>query len=276
MRCLLLTQFPWIAERLARVLRANGCRVVAIAAPVSRHFPWPDFIYDVRPTFLQKAELDFFLKRTEAEALLCWCFPWKISAVGLQIPEFGCVNLHPSLLPKYRGPSPLAWALRNGDREIGVTWHRMTPAFDAGPILTQATFPVSDADSDIMTIGAKVDELGEQLLPEVLCKLAVRDPGTAQCERSATTAPLFSKDEYGVIDWTRSAREIHNQVRAWSCSGMMQTLTAPIGLVDGRWVLIEETSLVQQADSVAAVTTADGRLWVTRVSELCGRGGRRG
>ena len=74
-------------------------------------------------------------------------FPWKIPADALAVPRHGIVNGHPSLLPRYRGPSPVSWAIRNGETEIGFTFHYMDAELDTGGILAQATIPLGDEHS---------------------------------------------------------------------------------------------------------------------------------
>ena len=64
-------------------------------------------------------------------------FPWKVPADALAVPKLGWLNGHPSLLPRHRGPVPLAWAIRNGDEDFGITFHRMDAELDTGPILAQ-------------------------------------------------------------------------------------------------------------------------------------------
>src|ERR687896_463080 len=73
-------------------------------------------------------------------------FPWRIPADVLALPRLGAINLHPALLPRYRGPAAVEWALRNGDAEMGFTVHRLSPDFDTGPILAQARIPIADED----------------------------------------------------------------------------------------------------------------------------------
>ena len=70
--------------------------------------------------------------RSSPDLALCLGFPWKLTPEMLSVPRLGVVNTHPSLLPRYRGPNPVAWAIRNGDTEIGMTFHRMDPELDTG------------------------------------------------------------------------------------------------------------------------------------------------
>ena len=85
-----------------------------------------------------KLELESLLRAYEPDVVVCWGFAWKIPPEALTVPRLGSVNLHPALLPRHRGPIPMAWALREGDTHFGLTWHRMDADFDTGPILAQA------------------------------------------------------------------------------------------------------------------------------------------
>lgn len=130
----------------------------------------------------------------------------------LDYPRLGCINVHSSLLPKYRGSAPIHWAILNGDQESGVTIMKMVLALDAGDILAQRATPI-DPDETVEDLHDRLADLGAQLLPETVEKLA---NGTAvaipQAEDQVTLAPMLSR-ALSPMDWTRPARELHNQVR---------------------------------------------------------------
>lgn len=94
------------------------------------------------------------------DLIVASCFPWKLPAIILNLPRFGCINVHPSLLPVGRGPEPVFWTLRRGDRETGTTIHLMDEGLDSGPILSQARFAVPsgirapDLERQLATLGA--------------------------------------------------------------------------------------------------------------------------
>ena len=140
-------------------------------------------------------------------------FPWRIPSEVLALPRLGAINMHPALLPRYRGPAAIEWALRNGDAETGFTVHRLSPDFDTGPILAQVRIPIADED-DIDSLMAKFGSLLPGLLGQALERVARGDPGEAQDEAEATYAGLF-EEEWRIIDWSQPARTIHNQVRSW-------------------------------------------------------------
>jgi methionyl-tRNA formyltransferase len=130
----------------------------------------------------------------------------------LDAPRYGCINVHASLLPKYRGGAPIHRAVIDGERETGITIMNMVPELDAGDILRQRAIPIDDRDH-AGSLHDKLSRLGAELLLETLPDLlAGRIQPVPQDHRRATYAPnIRREDEW--IDWRRSAREIYNQVR---------------------------------------------------------------
>ncbi len=130
----------------------------------------------------------------------------------LNYPAKGCINVHSSLLPKYRGAAPINWAILNGDTDSGVTIMHMATELDAGDIISQVTTPI-DPNETVEALHDRLAELGAQLLVKTVAKIeagtAVRIPqDTAQ----VTFAPMLSR-ELSPMDWTRPARALHDQVR---------------------------------------------------------------
>ncbi len=132
----------------------------------------------------------------------------------LSIPPRGYLNIHPSLLPLYRGPMPVAGAILAGDTETGVTIMKLTPGMDSGPILAQATVPLL-ADARTGPLTAQLFELGAQLLLEVLPRYAANQLVLReQDHRQATVTRLLTKED-GRIDWTLPAVIIERSIRAY-------------------------------------------------------------
>lgn len=126
--------------------------------------------------------------------------------------RLGGINLHGSLLPRYRGAAPVQWAVLNGDAMTGNTVIQMTPGLDAGPILGQQQTPI-DPDETAGELEERLSLLGAELVVDVAAQLAAGTAaGTPQDKSLATRAPRLSKSD-GLIDWSRSAAEIKNQVR---------------------------------------------------------------
>ncbi|MGN8874365.1 methionyl-tRNA formyltransferase [Pseudoflavonifractor sp. HCP28S3_F10] len=133
----------------------------------------------------------------------------------LNYPAKGCINVHSSLLPRYRGAAPINWAILNGDEETGVTIMHMAHDLDAGDIIDQVRTPI-DPDEDAETLYGRLAGLGGELLLRVVEELGA---GTArripQDPVQVTLAPMLSR-ELSPVDWSRSARQIHDQVRGLS------------------------------------------------------------
>ena len=136
-----------------------------------------------------------------------------LASETLEIAPFGGINLHASLLPKYRGAAPINWALYHGETETGVTIIHMTPRVDAGPAIAQAKTLIG-ADETAAELEPRLAELGA---PAVVAAIDALEHGTAraieQNPAEATRAPRLKK-ELALVDWSRSAKAIKNQIRA--------------------------------------------------------------
>ena len=130
----------------------------------------------------------------------------------LALPPEGCINVHSSLLPKYRGAAPINWAILNGERVTGVTIQRMVHDMDAGDILLQRAVKIGKTE-DAAALYDRLAQLGGELAVEAVAQIQA---GTAvytpQDHTQATLAPMLSK-AMSPVDWTRSAQEIFNQIR---------------------------------------------------------------
>ena len=211
-----------------------------------------------------KHGLERLVRAYEPDLLTCWGFPWKIPQAALDVPRLGSINHHPALLPRHRGPIPLAWALREGDAEWGSTWHRMDAELDTGNVLAQTTIPIGDDDVDIADFGPRLLAAGVEMLPRALERVAAGDPGDAQPDEGASWAGHFVDDEYARVDWTQTARQIHNQVRAWHLTFGMSGLRAPVAELDGEEVVLLQTRLTDPGGDARRVECADGPIWVVQ------------
>lgn len=139
-----------------------------------------------------------------------------LSADTLAIPPLGGINLHGSLLPKYRGAAPINWAIYHGDAETGVTVLHMTARLDSGPCLVQRRTAIG-LDEDAVQLERRLSQIGVDAVHEALGMIAQWDGqsplGTPQDPTAATKARRLKKTD-GEVDWTRSAGQIANQVRA--------------------------------------------------------------
>lgn len=133
----------------------------------------------------------------------------------LDLPPLGCVNVHASLLPKYRGAAPIQWAILHDDRETGVTLMKMDAGLDTGPILAQAVTPIH-AEDDAQTLHDRLAALGARLLVETLPRFAAGQvTPRPQPAAGGSYARKITKAD-GRIDWTKPARALWNQVRAFT------------------------------------------------------------
>jgi methionyl-tRNA formyltransferase len=135
--------------------------------------------------------------------------PWL-----LQIPRLGCINVHASLLPGYRGAAPINWAIANGERQTGVTIMQMDAGMDTGPMLARSRIAIGEMET-APELSARLAELGAALLSETLPKIE-RGEMTAepQNDDEASYAPLLKRED-GQLDWRWTATEVSNRVRAF-------------------------------------------------------------
>ncbi len=195
-----------------------------------------------------------------------------LPAETLELPPLGCLNVHPSLLPRHRGPSPVPSAILAGDQDTGVTLIRLDHGMDSGPIIAQQSTPVEEAE----TAGALTDRLfrvGADLLLETLPGWASGEVRPRPQDESRATVSRLLKREDGEIDWSRPAIEIWRQVRA------MQPWPGTFTTWKGRSLKIIEArptdaavtagrapGLVVASDgSSIGVATADGVLKIERL-----------
>jgi methionyl-tRNA formyltransferase len=143
----------------------------------------------------------------------------------LELPRFGCLNVHTSLLPKYRGAGPIQWAIANGETETGVTVMKMDAGLDTGPIISQRRTPILPED-DSAALHDRLAALGAELLAETVpAYVAGKIQPQPQPAEGASHAPKIKKED-GRIDWTLPARTIRNRLRAFTpWPGAFTTLT---------------------------------------------------
>ena len=156
------------------------------------------------------------------------------------MPKLAAINGHPSLLPHYRGPSPVSWAIRNGETEIGYTWHRMDAELDTGPILAQGSVTLEDEHS-WEELEPKLVPVVVELLTDALARVEVGDPGDPQ-ERGAGDYFPFFGDDYVWIDPSSSRAEVYRQVKAWRFASATDGLRGALAELDGETVRVLRTS----------------------------------
>ncbi len=266
-RIVLISQIPRAVHGLDELLRALGHEPVALLAAQMPFVPAraAEFAELVtgRPPHLDllvpssRARMAPLLVSADPDLTICLAFPWKIPADALAVPRHGALNVHPSLLPRHRGPIPVAWTLREGDAELGTTIHYMDAELDTGPILAQATAPLGDGET-VDTLIGKMAGLVAELLPRALARVTAGDPGDPQGEDGASYAGHF-EEEYLRVDWTRPAREVHNQVLAWRFAAGRGR--GPLAELNGETVVVTQTRLDPDEGAVR-IECGDGPIWV--------------
>jgi len=165
-----------------------------------------------QPAKLRDGQALGLLRELAPELIVVAAYGKLLPVDILELPPLGCVNVHSSLLPKYRGAAPINWAILNGEDETGVTIMYMAEGMDTGDIISQASTPIG-LNEDACALHDRLAALGAELLVK-----AVEDLGRGKAERIpqdgalSSRAPMLSKD-LSPVDWGRTARQIHDQVR---------------------------------------------------------------
>lgn len=198
--------------------------------------------------------------------------------VVLKIPRFGCINVHASLLPKYRGAAPIQWAVIRGEQETGITTIQMDPGMDTGPMLLRRPVPIEPSDT-AATLAPRLAKVGASVLIETISLLKERKPAPIPQDHSeATLAPLLKKED-GLIRWGESAEAIFNRARGvapWPGTttfyqGKRWKITKlQIGSREGRWG--QPGEILRLSEKGLEVAAGMGYILI---NELQPEGGRR-
>jgi methionyl-tRNA formyltransferase len=273
-RVAIITSVPAVAQGYTEILRALGHVPVAVITPRRRAPEAPlsplatTHVTDDPPELdllfpASRRSLAPLLTAYDLDLALCTGFPWLIPAEAIAAPRHGIVNGHPSLLPRYRGPFPVSWAVRNGEREIGLSYHLVDTGFDTGNLLAQRPIPLADDDTE-ESLFAKFPAVAAELLPVVFERLASGDRGDPQ--EGGDYQSHFGED-YLLVDTTLPAAEVHRRVRAW---GFMPPIVDPHGPIlerDGQRIRITKSSLTEVAGA-DRLECADGPLWILETAPV--------
>jgi len=154
------------------------------------------------------------LESIQPDAIIVVAYGRIIPQWMIDLPPLGNINVHASLLPKYRGAAPIQWAIASGERVTGVTTMRIDAGLDTGDMLLKAELPISPDDTSV-TLSPRLSALGAHLLVETLQRLEARKlEATPQDHSQASLAPILKKED-GLIDFTRTASDIHNRLRGF-------------------------------------------------------------
>ena len=173
-----------------------------------------------QPKTLRSSDVKKHLAELKPDLIVVVAYGKYLPSEVLNIPTYGCINVHASLLPKYRGAAPINWAIVNGDESTGVTTMMINEEMDAGDILLQKETKIDPEESAPQLI-ERLAVMGATLLLETIIEI---EKGTAkpkpQDKKQVSFAPLIKKED-GLINWQRSSKEIYNFVRGmqpWPCA----------------------------------------------------------
>ncbi|HEY7421563.1 MAG TPA: formyltransferase family protein [Gaiellaceae bacterium] len=274
-RVVIVTRIPPVLLGFEAVVRDAGHEPVALLTMRStdgRYGPIEDTTELLRAV---PAELDVLvparrstiaplLASVEPDLVVCMGFPWKIPPDALAVPRLGWLNGHPSLLPRHRGPLPVAWAIREGDEETAFTFHRMDAELDTGPILAQRRFPLGEYEAPD-AFYPRIGPIGMEALGEALERLGAGEEGTPQ-EEGGSYETFFSEDDVW-LDLSRPAAEIHRLAWAWRYAMAPGRMRGALLELDGTPVRVLATSLTE-VEGARRLECGDGPLWVVETEEL--------
>ena len=231
-----------------------------------------------QPTSLKSGQETAHLAALSPELVVVVAYGQLLPAAILAIPQHGCINVHASLLPRWRGAAPIARAIEAGDKHSGVSIMQMDVGLDTGPVLAQANTPIDTSDT-AHSLHDRLAELGAQQLLNVLTQLeaATLNP-QAQDETHANYAPKLSKAE-AAIDWQLAATVLHCKIRAFNPWPVVSTYynDKPLRL----WEVAPQCqptpepaapgTLLAVARDGITIQTGDGALTITRLQAQGGK-----
>ncbi len=165
-----------------------------------------------QPVKIKTAEAVEVLRGYEADLFVVAAFGQILSKEILDMPKYGCVNIHASLLPKYRGAAPIQWAILDGEKETGVTIMQMNEGLDTGDMLTKVIVPIEDTDTG-ESLFDKLAEAGAKLLVETIPQIEAGTLKPEPQDDSLSTYAKMIKKEMGLIDWKKEAIVLERLVR---------------------------------------------------------------
>jgi methionyl-tRNA formyltransferase len=232
-----------------------------------------------QPLKMRDGEALGIVRTLEPELIVVAAYGKILPEDILNAPKYGSINVHSSLLPKYRGAAPINWAILNGETETGVSIMYMAKELDAGDVILQKSTPIGP-DENAQTLTERLAALGGSALSETVAALAGGAAArTPQNEREMTYAPMLSK-ELSPVDWNRSAHEIHCQIRGlipWPCATTDilhgETMKLYGAAETGETTSARPGTIVSAGKQGVDVACGDGK--VLRLTELQPPGGKR-
>jgi methionyl-tRNA formyltransferase len=225
-----------------------------------------------QPSKIRTEEALALFNEHEFDAAVVVAYGRILPPTFLRAPRKACVNLHFSLLPKYRGAAPVNWAVVRGERETGVTTMLMDEGLDTGPVLLQRAAEI-EADETAPRLLERLSDEGAELLVETLARFDEIRP-RAQNHEDATLAPVLRRED-GLIEWTLDAFQIERRVRGFQPWPNAHTAYNGRRLILWRAEAAGREAGLSDAAPQGVATTASGTLVVARGDELvvaCGAG----
>ena len=246
--------------------KPKGRKMELVPTPV-KEYALSQNIDVYQPETLKDGCFQDVLEKYNPDVIIAVAYGKLLPKYILDYPELGCINVHGSLLPKYRGSAPVQWAVINGDKQTGVTTMFMNEGMDTGDILLQQTVDI-DYNETSASLMEKMAEIGADLLVKTLNELGNIVP-VKQDEASATHAPMLTKD-MGKIDWASTAEEIRHKIyglNPWPVT-FFETKKGTVK-VFGAEVINEDSKYnpgqVVKSDNSLVVQTGNGMLSITEL-----------
>lgn len=244
-------------------------RHMALAAPPVKQRAVKAGIPVLQPEKLRDGTFEMALRAFSPDLVVTAAYGRILPPAILAVPAHGCLNIHASLLPAYRGAAPIQWSIVRGEKKTGVTIMLMDEGMDTGPILAQEAVPIPP-DMNAGELSDQLSALGARMITEVIDSyLAGHITPRPQDPALAFAIPMLTR-EHGQIDWTRPARDVHNQIRG------LYPWPGAYTVCQGKRLKIHRSALNEDADVVAAASgLAPGTICLCSpraISVACGSG----
>lgn len=250
-----------------------------LMAPPVKEYALTQDLTVYQPSSLRGEEALELVRSLEPELTVVAAYGKLLPEEILQIPSYGSINVHSSLLPKYRGAAPINWAILNGETETGVSIMYMAKELDAGDVILQKATAIGEAE-DAQALTLRLAALGAEALSEAVAVLTAGTVSrTPQDHTQHTYAPMLDK-KLSPVDWRRSAREISCQIRGlipWPCASTDVINGSPIKLFaaieTGGETEAHPGTITAAGKQGIDIACGDGK--ILRITELQAAGGKR-
>src|SRR5215207_743815 len=235
-----------------------------VKAPPVKEFAHAHGLAVHQPAKIKTDEAFALFSAHDVDAAVVVAYGRILPAAYLHAPRHGCVNVHFSLLPKYRGAAPVNWAVVRGERETGITTLLMDAGLDTGPVLLQRETAIGEQETAPQLL-ERLSHAGAELLGETLSRLTELEP-RPQDDAKATLAPILKRED-GLIDWTLDASDIERRVR-----GLQPWPNAHTFYNGRRLVVWRATPLPSRGDAGARPDLQAGTVYLTQGDLVVGCG----